>query len=75
MIAPVHALGRIRKLKTENIAAVREFLLQLQTDICSGIEDLDGSASFITDQWDREEGGMGITRVISDGAVIRERRR
>lgn len=70
MIAPVRALGRIRKLKTENIAAVREFLLQLQTDICSGIEDLDGSASFITDQWDREEGGMGISRVLSDGAVI-----
>lgn len=50
--------------------AVKEFLLQLQSDICAGLESLDGDASFITDKWDREQGGSGITRVISDGEVF-----
>jgi len=56
--------------KAGEIEAVREFLLKLQNDICSGLEAVDGSASFITDQWDRDSGGMGISRVISDGTVF-----
>ncbi len=50
--------------------AVKQFLLTLQDRICAGLEDLDGSASFHTDEWQREEGGSGITRVISDGGVF-----
>ena len=49
---------------------VKEFLLQLQQAICMGIESLDSQAQFKTDQWDREEGGTGISRVISNGDVI-----
>ena len=57
-------------MRSEDTAAVRDFLLQLQSNICEGLEALDGEARFVTDQWDREEGGQGITRVISDGAVF-----
>ena len=57
-------------MKREDIASVKEFLQKLQSDICRGFEDLDGSAKFRTDQWDREDGGSGITRIISDGAVF-----
>ncbi len=57
-------------MKTEDISRVKEFLLALQSSVCAGLEAEDGSASFQTDQWDRETGGSGITRVISEGAVF-----
>lgn len=50
--------------------AVKEFLLELQADICSTLEALDPTADFKTDRWDREKGGSGISRVISDGEVF-----
>ncbi len=56
--------------KSGEVDAVRAFLLQLQIEICSSLEQIDGSAKFKTDQWDRDTGGMGISRVISDGNVI-----
>ncbi len=59
-----------KRVKREDIASVKEFLQKLQSDICKGFEDLDGSAKFRTDQWDREDGGSGITRIISEGAVF-----
>jgi len=42
----------------------------LQQRVCSSLESLDREATFITDQWDRDAGGSGITRVISDGAIF-----
>ena len=57
-------------MRTEDINRVKDFLLELQSSICAGLEEEDGSASFQTDQWDRETGGSGITRVISEGAVF-----
>ena len=57
-------------MNREDVAEVEKFLLNLQSDICEGLEDLDGSAKFQTDQWDRKDGGSGITRVISDGAIF-----
>lgn len=53
-----------------DIEGVNEFLLGLQADICAGLEDLDADSKFNTDRWQREEGGCGITRVISDGGVF-----
>lgn len=52
------------------VEEVKAFLIELQSQICSGLEDLDSDANFQTDQWDRDTGGSGITRVISDGAVF-----
>lgn len=50
--------------------AVRAFLLDLQNSICSGLESLDGKSKFHEDSWERERGGSGITRVISEGNVF-----
>lgn len=55
------------KVDTE---AVKKFLLSLQDSICSGLAAVDGKADFRTDAWDRDSGGSGISRVISDGAVF-----
>ncbi|WP_133141524.1 oxygen-dependent coproporphyrinogen-III oxidase, partial [Moraxella caviae] len=63
---------------SEQIQNVRTFLLDLQARICSALEaqeaagGTDGSshAKFISDGWQRPEGGGGISRVLSDGVVI-----
>ena len=49
---------------------VREYLLGLQNSICNEIAACDGQKSFIEDRWDREEGGGGRSRVLTEGAVI-----
>lgn len=49
---------------------VKVYLLGLQDRICRELEALDGKAQFHEDAWQRETGGSGITRVISDGAVF-----
>jgi len=46
------------------------FIHDLQLRICDALEQEDGKAVFILDQWDREGGGGGRTRVIAGGNVI-----
>ncbi len=53
-----------------NTEAVKSFLLSLQENICKGLSGFDSQSSFRSDKWDREEGGSGITCIISDGAVF-----
>lgn len=43
---------------------------QLQNAICEALENEDGKAKFHEDQWQREAGGGGITRIIRDGNLI-----
>ncbi|MBS8240026.1 oxygen-dependent coproporphyrinogen oxidase [Marinobacter lipolyticus] len=50
--------------------AVKQYLLTLQDTIAERLTSVDGKAGFITDAWDRPEGGGGISRVITDGAVF-----
>ena len=50
--------------------AVREYLLELQSNICDALAEEDGSADFIVDEWQRPEGGGGRSRVLADGAVL-----
>jgi len=57
-------------VKSEDVLQVKEFLLKLQESICHDLEQVDGSAKFEADCWDREGGGSGITRVISNGPVL-----
>ena len=46
------------------------YIQQLQDSITSKLEELDGTANFQQDFWEREEGGGGRTRVIENGAVF-----
>ena len=53
------------------IEQVKKYLLELQEEICSEIELLDGGSSFEKDQWSRtDKRGSGITRIISDGNIF-----
>src|SRR6218665_2319326 len=47
-----------------------QFIQSLQTQICSGLETEDGGASFESDEWQREGGGGGLTRIIQNGKVF-----
>jgi coproporphyrinogen III oxidase len=45
-------------------------VLHLQENICDALEQLDGKARFFAEEWTREGGGGGLTKVIADGAVF-----
>ena len=47
-----------------------QYIQNLQDQICSGLEEVDGFAKFREDIWDRPEGGGGRTRVIENGQVF-----
>ncbi|GGW38177.1 oxygen-dependent coproporphyrinogen oxidase [Arenibacter certesii] len=46
------------------------YIVQLQDKITAKLEELDGTAVFKEDLWERPEGGGGKTRVIENGAVF-----
>lgn len=53
-----------------DIDSIKSYLLGLQDSICAKLEATDGKATFAQDSWDREEGGGGRSRVMTDGAVF-----
>ena len=50
-------------------AAVRDYLLGLQQRIVSTFERLDGKP-FLRDEWQRPEGGGGISRLLEEGNLL-----
>ena len=52
-----------------NPQAVKAFLLDLQDRIVAALEALDGKP-FLRDEWERPEGGGGISRLVEEGNVI-----
>jgi len=56
-----------------DVDEVKQYLLDLQEDICSKLTAEDGKEDFIRDQWQRDHGGGGgLTRVLSEGAVFEQ---
>lgn len=49
---------------------IEQWFKQLQDEICTGLEQIDGYASFKEDLWSRAEGGGGRTRTIQKGNVF-----
>ncbi|MFC4698816.1 oxygen-dependent coproporphyrinogen oxidase [Glaciecola siphonariae] len=56
----------------KQIALVKQFLLSLQDDICVALSDIDAVGTFTEDMWEREEGGGGRSRVMSNGRLIEQ---
>ncbi|WP_435407958.1 oxygen-dependent coproporphyrinogen oxidase [Pleionea litopenaei] len=50
--------------------SVLDYLMGLQDRICNALEAIEGGTQFYQDEWQREEGGGGRTRVIENGHVI-----
>lgn len=56
----------------ENIDTVKAYLTGLQNRIVNRIESLDGTGKFARDDWQREEGGGGISRVMTQGSLMEQ---
>jgi coproporphyrinogen III oxidase len=54
------------------VPRIRAYLQELQEDICAQLALADGAEKFGTDDWRRDEGGGGRTRVLNDGAVFEQ---
>lgn len=50
--------------------AVKDFLLKLQESIVARLAAIDPDVTIVTDKWDRDSGGSGISRVMSGGRVF-----
>lgn len=57
-------------MSTPDVNLVADYLLKLQDRICQALEQIDQQKVFREDQWTREEGGGGRSRVIENGAVF-----
>jgi coproporphyrinogen III oxidase len=53
-----------------DIDPVKRYLLLLQDNICGALAREDGKAGFLTEEWQRAEGGGGRTRVLAEGGVF-----
>ena len=49
---------------------ISDVFMLLQDNICKALEQEDGKSKFVEDNWTREEGGGGRTRILQDGNVI-----
>ncbi|KTC74677.1 oxygen-dependent coproporphyrinogen III oxidase [Legionella birminghamensis] len=58
------------ELPSNSIELVKNYLIVLQQGICSALEQIDGKALFIRDEWQKPKGGGGITQVLQDGALF-----
>jgi len=53
-----------------DIEVVKNYLLQLQTNICNALTEEDGGKTFAVDEWQRELGGGGKSCVLAEGDVF-----
>ena len=60
----------LTNMSTPDVQAVSSYLLGLQDRICQALEQVDQQNIFREDQWTREEGGGGRSRVMEEGAVF-----
>ncbi len=61
------------QIKSEiSVDAVKDYLLALQDKLCSALATEDGNAKFIEDQWQHNNGGGGVSRVLRRGSVFEQ---
>ncbi len=53
-----------------DVAAVKDYLMDLQDRICAALEVADGQAHFAEDSWQRPGGGGGRSRILEDGGLL-----
>jgi coproporphyrinogen III oxidase len=59
-------------MNIEDINKAKNYLLNLQDNICNALEGEEPEARFIEDLWTRSEGGGGRTRVLTNGQVFEQ---
>ncbi|WP_414752641.1 oxygen-dependent coproporphyrinogen oxidase [Anabaena sp. CCY 9910] len=66
LISPTNTIPKDSRQRSQ------QFMQNLQDEICTALEQIDGKASFHQDYWERAEGGEGRTRVIREGRVFEQ---
>ena len=56
-------------MSSPDVNAVKTYLLSLQDSICNALSKEDGQ-TFVQDEWQREAGGGGRSRVLEEGKVF-----
>ncbi|PSB46235.1 oxygen-dependent coproporphyrinogen oxidase [Cyanosarcina cf. burmensis CCALA 770] len=51
---------------------VSQWMKQIQDKICQALASADGAGKFQQDEWEREEGGGGRSRVLREGNVLEQ---
>ena len=64
--------GDKSKVNTTAVAAIRDYLLELQNSICTRLAQFESNRTFHEDRWQRDSGGGGLTRVLSEGEVFEQ---
>ncbi|KAG0000135.1 Coproporphyrinogen-III oxidase [Entomortierella chlamydospora] len=74
---PVSTVDADQKRKSEGLTEnspmrlrMEAFVKQMQKEVTSGLEEVDGEAKFKVDSWTRAEGGGGTSMVLQDGKVF-----
>jgi len=55
-----------------HLIAIEAYLRDLQDRLCRSLQQADGKAHFVEDEWQRAEGGGGRSRVLKNGAVFEQ---
>jgi len=59
-------------VEMKHIGQVEHYLLALQDELCAALEAADGTEHFREDNWERDSGGGGRTRVMENGALFEQ---
>lgn len=59
-------------MSENDISQVKNYLLNLQNQICTALVAEEPNAKFIEDAWERAEGGGGRSRVLTNGEVFEQ---
>jgi len=59
-------------MNTTDIPAIKQYLLQLQEQICQALVAENGGGGFREDCWERPGGGGGRSRLLADGEVFEQ---
>lgn len=57
---------------TDARTRVSQLMKSIQDEICQGLQAVDGVSQFKEDSWEREEGGGGRSRVLTQGGVFEQ---
>ncbi|XP_051233606.1 oxygen-dependent coproporphyrinogen-III oxidase, mitochondrial isoform X2 [Dicentrarchus labrax] len=69
MSPPVTDIGVLQERKGEMRTRMEMLIMETQAEFCKALQQADGG-TFKVDQWQRKEGGGGISCVMQDGKVF-----
>ncbi|XP_044297867.1 oxygen-dependent coproporphyrinogen-III oxidase, mitochondrial isoform X2 [Varanus komodoensis] len=70
MAPPVSRLCDLRDRRGDMQSRMELLIMETQSQVCRALAQVDRSAAFTVDRWERKEGGGGISCVLQDGEIF-----